>query len=512
MYAIYTRQSVERDDSTSIDAQIEYCKNEIKRLTNTLGDLDEAIYKIYDDKGYSGKDTDRPKFAEMMRDIKDGKINAVVVYKLDRISRSVLNFASMWNDFTTYKVEFISCHEKFDTTTPNGLAMLQISMVFAELERATIRQRVTDIYYSRSRQGFYMGGRVPYGYDLDKTHSIDGKKTSKYIINPVEAEHIKLIYEMYANPSVSLGDIVRYLNDNNIQILRGTRWTTAKISELVRNPCFVKADVDVYNFYKSQGTNIRNDASDFIGENGCYLYNTTPGDRTNRKQFELAGRDLVIAPHEGIVSSDVWIKCRIKCMNNRQSTMTCKGSTTWLVGKLKCKKCGYALSIRKAPTKAGRYFICTSTLSAKSCKGAGILYATEVEELLLGEMKSRLKEFADLSKNGAPAVNPKINQTKVRIAQIEKDMDDWFNQVKGASGALLKRINEQMNTLDGERAALEEELFMLSYDTPIGDIDKIKDFVDKWDDIAFEDKKLVADAVIKVVHIGGGGADITWKF
>ena len=316
---------------------------------------------------------------------------------------------------------------------------------------------------------------------------------------------------MYANPATSLGDIVRYFLKNDINNLRGTRWTTAKISELVRNPCFVKADVDVYNFYKSQGANIVNDVSDFIGENGCYLYNT-PGDRTNRKQFELAGRDLVIAPHEGIVSSDVWIKCRIKCMNNRQSTMTCKGSTTWLVGKLKCKKCGYALTLKKANTKMARYFLCTSMVSAKSCKGAGILYATEVEDVILEEMKAKLKEFTALSKDDTPVVNPKINQTKVKIAQIEKDMDELFNQVKGASGTLLKRINEQYNALDNERAALEEELFLLSYDTPIGDIDKIKDFVDKWEDIEFEDKKLVVDAIIKVVHIGDGDLDITWKF
>ncbi len=96
-----------------------------------------------------------------MRDIKRGLIAKVVVYKLDRISRSILDFANMMELFQQYNVEFVSSTEKFDTSTPMGRAMLNICIVFAQLERETIQKRVTDAYYSRSQRGFKMGGKSP---------------------------------------------------------------------------------------------------------------------------------------------------------------------------------------------------------------------------------------------------------------------------------------------------------------------------------------------------------------
>ena len=97
----------------------------------------------------------------MMNDIRAGKIKRVIVYKLDRISRSILDFANMMEIFQKYHVAFVSSTEKFDTSTPIGRAMLNICIVFAQLERETIQKRVTDAYYARCKRGFYMGGRIP---------------------------------------------------------------------------------------------------------------------------------------------------------------------------------------------------------------------------------------------------------------------------------------------------------------------------------------------------------------
>ena len=110
--AIYARQSVDKKDSISIESQIEFCKYELKG----------GNCKEYTDKGYSGKNTDRPKFQELVRDIKRGLIAKVIVYKLDRISRSILDFANMMELFQQYDVEFVSSTEKFDTSTPMGRA------------------------------------------------------------------------------------------------------------------------------------------------------------------------------------------------------------------------------------------------------------------------------------------------------------------------------------------------------------------------------------------------------
>ena len=111
--AIYARQSVDKKDSISIESQIEFCKYELKG----------GNCKEYKDKGYSGKNTERPQFQQLMRDIESGLVRKVVVYKLDRISRSILDFAKMMDFFQKYEVEFVSSTEKFDTSTPMGRAI-----------------------------------------------------------------------------------------------------------------------------------------------------------------------------------------------------------------------------------------------------------------------------------------------------------------------------------------------------------------------------------------------------
>ena len=185
MDAIYARQSVDRADSISIESQVDFCRYE------TRGEA----YRTYIDRGYSGKNTERPGFQAMMSDVESGRIRKVIVYKLDRISRSILDFSAMMERFEKYRVEFVSTTEKFDTSSPVGRAMLNICIVFAQLERETIQKRVSDAYFSRSQKGFYMGGRIPYGYRLVPT-TIGGVKTSMYEIVPEEAAVIRLMFEL----------------------------------------------------------------------------------------------------------------------------------------------------------------------------------------------------------------------------------------------------------------------------------------------------------------------------
>lgn len=186
---IYARQSIDKEDSISIESQIELC----------LRESTSKEHKVFKDKGYSGKNTDRPDFQEMMSLIRRGGVSRVIVYRLDRISRSVLDFAGLINEFQKYGVEFVSITERFDTSTPIGKAMLMIVMIFAQLERETIQQRVIDAYRSRSRKGFYMGGRIPYGFKLKNT-VIDGIKTSMYEAIPEEIQVVELIYSLYDFP------------------------------------------------------------------------------------------------------------------------------------------------------------------------------------------------------------------------------------------------------------------------------------------------------------------------
>lgn len=224
--AIYGRQSVDRKDSISIESQIEFCKYELRG----------GNFRQYTDKGYSGKNTDRPKFQELMADIKRGLIKRVVVYKLDRISRSILDFATMMETFQAYNVEFVSSTEKFDTSTPMGLAMLNICIVFAQLERETIQKRVTDAYYSRCQRGFHMSGAAPFGFQLEPT-TIQGIRTKMMKPDPETADIARLMFEMYAQPSTSFGDIARYFADEGI-LIYDKELTRGFISQMLRNPIY----------------------------------------------------------------------------------------------------------------------------------------------------------------------------------------------------------------------------------------------------------------------------------
>lgn len=498
--ALYARQSIEKRDSISVESQLEYCRYE------TRG---EACIE-YVDRGFSGKDTKRPGFEQMMADICGGKIKRVIVYKLDRISRSILDFANMMEIFQKYHVEFVSSTEKFDTSTPIGRAMLNICIVFAQLERETIQKRVTDAYYARCKRGFYMGGRIPYGYRLTGT-VIDNVRTSMYEEVPEESEQLKLIYSMYADTDNSLGDIVRYLNEHQIKNLRGANWSTARISEMLRNPVYVEADIDVYRFFQSQGAEIYNPASDFTGYNACYLYKGTVS--ASRKQSDLSEKEIVLAPHKGFIPSKTWLACRIRCLNNRQSAKTCKPKNSWLAGKVKCGNCGYALTIRKAKTKWGRYFVCSQSGSRRSnCMGAGCtVYADVLEEYMLGAVKDRLSEFQKLSWISDTGEEQKHMTKKIRLTQIEEEIGELLFKVSGASGVLMKYIDEKISELDAERKALQEEIVTASVTDTEGRLKQITSHVKAWETLSFEDRQAVVDTLLKVIRIADGNIEITWN-
>ena len=279
---IYARQSVDRKDSISIESQIDFCKYELKG----------GSCRVFKDKGYSGKNTDRPEFQKLLGEIRKGKVRRVIVYKLDRISRSILDFATMMELFQEYDVEFVSSTEKFDTSTPMGRAMLNICIVFAQLERETIQKRVTDAYYSRCLKGFHMSGQAPYGYQLEPT-VVEGIRTKKMVADPVAADHVRLMFEMYAEPETSFGNITRYFEEHDIKIYGKSMFRTF-LSQLLINPVYAQADLELYEFFKSQGAAIVNDASDFAGTNGCYANKKIEELDTRRQTISKAIAELSV--------------------------------------------------------------------------------------------------------------------------------------------------------------------------------------------------------------------------
>ncbi|MDO4323486.1 MAG: recombinase family protein [Lachnospiraceae bacterium] len=502
--AIYARQSIDKKDSISIETQIETCTREAEG--------EEPV--IYSDKGFSGKNTNRPDFGRLMEDIKEERIRRVIVYKLDRISRSVLDFAKMMEIFTKHHVEFVSCTERFDTSTAMGRAMLNIAVVFAQLERETIQMRVTDAYYSRSHKGYYMGGRVPYGFKLEDT-VIDGIHTSRFVPEPEAMKQVKMIYQMYSDPAVTLGDVRRALTDPDVLAAEHkAAWSTARISEMIRNPVYVKADADVYRFFAENGANIINPVSDYTGVNGLFLYRGMDAGQDTRKQYDLKGRDVVLAPHEGVIDAEVWLACRRKLMKNRRLAAVRRGTRSWLTGKVKCKKCGYAYQVTASKaTKAGRYFQCSGARYSVRCKGAGhTIYADEFEAYMADQVKAELAKLEYLSE-GPKQKEPETNEYKIRIAELDREIEGLLDKVAAADDTLMGYINRRIAAMDAGKQELQKKIAEKTEDHShsAGEREQITDYLDKWSGLEILDKQRVADILIDRIEIGEKEIEVFWN-
>ncbi len=197
--AVYTRKSSEEgleQEFNSLHAQREACEAFILSQKHEGWQL---VKTHYDDGGFSGGNMNRPALAQLMRDIEVGKIDVVVVYKVDRLSRSLHDFARMVETFDKYSVSFVSVTQQFNTTTSMGRLTLNVLLSFAQFEREVTGERIRDKIAASKKKGMWMGGVVPLGYDV-----VD----RKLVVNPEEAERVRYIFRRY----LELGS-VRALRD-----------------------------------------------------------------------------------------------------------------------------------------------------------------------------------------------------------------------------------------------------------------------------------------------------------
>ncbi|MEF9958477.1 MAG: recombinase family protein [Niameybacter sp.] len=174
--AIYSRKSKTSDKGESIDNQIHMCKE------YAAAHFEDPEFSIFEDEGFSGGNINRPQFKILIDEIKKGMYDVLMCYRLDRISRNVSDFSSTLDLLTKHSIGFVSIKENFDTTTPMGRAMIHISSVFAQLERETIAERVTDNLLELAKLGRWLGGTSPLGYKSQKVSYETGGKTKYYSI------------------------------------------------------------------------------------------------------------------------------------------------------------------------------------------------------------------------------------------------------------------------------------------------------------------------------------------
>ena len=497
MVAKYARQSIDKKDSISIDSQLELCKREA---------FGEEV-RTYVDKGFSGKNTDRPQFQALMNDIKSKEIHKVVVYRLDRISRALIDFAKIMDDFNKYNIEFVSTTEKFDTSTPMGKAMLSIVMVFAQLERETIQQRIKDNYYARGKKGFYLGGKPPYGFKKEKT-KINGISTSILLEDENEINTLKDIFDKYANSDFALGGIVKYLNNKDIPAPHGGRWESTKIARILRNPVYVKADADVYVYYKNKGCKISNELADFTDENGCYLYGKR--DRSAAKYTDITDHVLSLAPHKGVIDSDVFLKCQHRLNSNKQVKNSGKGKHSWLTGLTKCGLCGYAMTVNAA--KNYKYFICRGKTSYNACEGPeNTIYVDDIEEHVEKAIKNKAVELSKIQSKTLKKQSNITNAEKIKIIEIDRQIENLLEQMAKSNAVVTEYINEKITSLHNEKNEILKTISE-KYEKPNSNLKDILNKIKNWDTLEFEERKMIAKELIKRISLSNNEINIEWKY
>ena len=224
--AVYCRVStVHQVDKDSLPMQ----RNDMINYAKYMLNIED--YEVFEDAGYSGKNTDRPAFQDMMTRIHQGEFSHILVWKIDRISRNLLDFATMYEECKKLGVTFVSKNEQFDTSTAMGEAMLKIILVFAELERNMTSERVSATMNARAANSQWNGGRVPFGYSYDPDTKI-------FQIREDEAAIVHRIYDTYERLK-SLQWTCSELNNAGIRTRRGCTWTATTCQIILRNPFYI---------------------------------------------------------------------------------------------------------------------------------------------------------------------------------------------------------------------------------------------------------------------------------
>lgn len=501
MDAIYSRQSVDKKDSISIETQIDLCK---KHLDNP------QKFEIFSDKGYSGSNTNRPEFQRLIEDVKAGRITRIITYRLDRISRSVLDFSNLFDLFEKHGVSFVSTQEQFDTTTAIGKAMLSIAMVFAQMERETIQQRIRDNYYARGEKGMYLGGPAPFGFVKAEIKTEQGK-LKLLQENPETAAVLVALYSMYGNELKTLGEISRWLNSEEIPSPAGRNWDSAKVSRILRNPVSVKADADIYSYYRKRGCKFTNELSDYLGDKGCYLYGKREGHE--RKYTDVKDHTLSLAPHDGLIDSDLFLRCQERLDSNKQIDNRRKSQITWLTGLIKCGSCGY--SIVPKTSNGGRYIYlyCTGKTVHSACNIKGNLGSLAAIEAIVEERIFRWSEkYSDLRATVEVAESKERNGLGIRIAEIDLKIERLIDLTLESNEVTVAALNQRITALSEERTALEDAMDKLCRNNRKTVSKEIADIAEEWGGLDIKQKNVIAELLISRINLSKDELEIEWKY
>ncbi len=461
--AIYARKSKLTEKGDSINNQISMCKNYAKLHFNNCN------FIIYKDEGFSGGNTKRPMFKKLMKDINIKKFEVLICYRLDRISRNVNDFSNTLKLLDYNNISFVSINEQFDTSTPMGKAMISIASVFAELERDTTAQRITDNFTELAKTGRYLVGRPPEGL---KTKKLLGKNNKYYNILevvPEEAEKIKFIYKKYIELQ-SLTQVQKYCIMNNIKTKRGNIIKSDRIRAILTHEIYATADKYTYEYFKKLGTKIVASKEKFDGIHGITVFRRTKAfhGRHNAKN-DPENIIIGVGLHEGIIKSKDWIKTQqiIKSHKNKFSR-NATGSHGILNGILRCGSCGNYMRPVCIKNNTFRYACVTKNdTSSKLCQMKSVKHTIDndiikiITKVFINKsiynkiLIEKQKEFC----NKKNLLEEEQNKIKKQIYENKKIIDSLISKLSQVSSqTLILAIEKQVDIVDKENLKLKERL------------------------------------------------------
>lgn len=506
MIAIYARQSLDKKDSLSIESQIEQCKYKIRN---------NEPYKEYQDKGYSGKNTDRPAFKELLNDIKNDKINAVIVYRLDRFSRNIIDFYNVYEIMKKHNCEFISDSENFDTSTPMGRATMGILITFAQMERENIQQRVKDNYYYRiANDGRWAGGKAPYGFTIGR--SKDNKPQLQ--IDEEQIKAVKLMYELYTNEiNISLGEVARVLKSKGYKSGRKNgAWTSDTISKILQNTIYVQADEKLYKYLQIKQIKFLNDKSAWDGKHTAHIVGKRVGNSNIRKYTDLKEQSVYITNIRPMIESRTYINVMNRLEKNEKFKQINKiGVLQELGGKLKCT-CGYGIKSYSISTTGRPFLDCYANRTLHVCNHKYNKFNFyDIQEYVSIEIQKQIDSLKEILGKKKKARLEKQH----KIKKLEKQLDNLINismKSEILNQAVIKKIEDTQKTINQLQLDLQmNNDIMDNLQIPQFTSDSAHVFLNDivYKDLSTEEKKYIVNIMIDKIVLDEEKEEINiyWK-
>ncbi|WP_164968419.1 recombinase family protein [Clostridium tetani] len=441
--ALYTRRSIYSEESESIQMQIDTCKNYFKK-----GDY---TFETFIDEGFSGSNTNRPAFLRMLQKIENKDFDAVVVYKMDRISRNMVDFINLSNKFEILGVPLISVTEGADPSTPAGKFVMNILASVAEMERANTIQRVKDNMLTMAKHGRWTGGRTPLGYKSKKSDH------GTYLtINEKEREVVYAIYRKYLKCE-SLNQTTKYIKANykNISI--------CSVMNTLTSPVYVNSCKDIHTYFKLKGFTIFGEPN----EKGYITYGRRPK-VNNKKDWNSKDMIVAVSKHEAIIDSKTWLKVQELLEKHSGESKPKESKYSYLNNLVKCGICGSNMFIelsyvRKDGTKVYS-FRCSKRKRKSTCTNGMIMVdemENEIEKFLMsiGTNKKIFKEAVD--KSSDLSYLKEIKNLTNRINKNNTSINSLVEKLILLSTEASKVVANKIESLTEENKKLESKLFKL---------------------------------------------------